>query len=117
MFYKTNPFIIDNSVEQEKYSGKLKYYFSVPIGCNDEANGYGAKWDRKIKHWYVPAGIDLKPFIEKRWKRLSNEEVTNAAKGNEEMDELRKSLNIDFPSPNDSHKQLSISEFKKSRGR
>jgi hypothetical protein len=33
------------------------------------------------------------------------------------MDELRKSLNMDFPPPNDHHKQLSISESNKSRGR
>ena len=77
----------------------------------------GAKWDRKIKYWYVPAGIDLKPFIEKGWKRLSNEEVTKAVKGNEDMDELRKSLNMDFLHPNDHHKQLSISESNKSWGR
>lgn len=93
-------------------------YFNVPFyQKKDEAKRLGAKWDRKIKHWYVPAGIDLKPFIEKGWQRLSNEEVTKAVKGSEEMDELRKSLNMDFSSPNDHHKQLSILKSKKNRGR
>ena len=54
-------------MDEEKQSGELKHYFSIPLGGCDEAKG-GAKWDRKIMYWYVPAGIDLKPFIEKGGK-------------------------------------------------
>lgn len=53
-------------MDEEKQSGELKHYFSIPLGGSDEAKG--AKLDRKIKYWYVPAGIDLKPFIEKGGK-------------------------------------------------
>ncbi len=55
-------------MDEEKQSGELKHYFSISLGCRDEAKRFGAKWDRKIKYWYVTAGIDLKPFIEKEGK-------------------------------------------------
>ena len=42
-------------------------YLVVPFYDKDEAKSLGAKWDRKIKHWYVPAGTDLNLF--NKWKR------------------------------------------------
>lgn len=51
-------------MDEEKQSGELKHYFSIPLGAVMKQRG-GAKWDRKIKYWYVPAGIDLNPFIAK----------------------------------------------------
>lgn len=42
-------------------------YLIVPFYDKDEAKSLGAKWDRKIKHWYVPAGTDLNLF--NKWKR------------------------------------------------
>ena len=42
-------------------------YLVVPFYDKDEAKSLGAKWDRKIKHWYVPAGTDLNLF--NKWTR------------------------------------------------
>lgn len=92
-------------------------YFNVPFYQKDEAKRLGAKWDRNIKHWYVPAGTDLKPFIERGWKRLSDQEVDELSQAKEEFNELRKSTKSDLSSRKDSHQELSITEPKKIRGR
>lgn len=92
--------------------------FESPIGVKyEEASNLGAKWDRKIKHWYVPVGTDLKPFIDRGWKRLCDQEVNEVAKARDEFNELRKSTKSDPLSRKDSHQELSITEPKKSRGR
>ena len=41
---------------------KSRTYIAVPFAEKDEAKGLGAKWDRKAKAWYVPAGIDAAAF-------------------------------------------------------
>lgn len=115
---KINKYRLEASSRFNCKSSSTEYtYFTIPFYDKDKAKCLGAKWDRKIKHWYVPAGTDLKPFIEKGWKRLSNEELAMATKECDEIGELKKSLNLDLASPRDSNQGLSINKRKKSRGR
>ena len=37
-------------------------YLAVPYDEKDDARALGAKWDRQMKAWYVPAGTDLEAF-------------------------------------------------------
>ena len=37
-------------------------YLAVPYDEKDDAKALGAKWDRRAKAWYVPAGTDLEFF-------------------------------------------------------
>lgn len=107
-----------SNISESNNNCSTDVYLNPPIGVKyEEARNLGAKWDRKIKHWYVPVGTDLKPFIERGWKRLSDQEVNELAKAKEEFNELRKSTKSDLSSRKDSHQKLSITEHKKSRGR
>lgn len=43
-------------------------YLNVPYEEKEEAKGLGAKWDARIKKWYVPAYDKLKPYAPfSRW--------------------------------------------------
>lgn len=120
-FIKTKTVVIDNSVynsrNESRERSEFKQYFSISLCDKDEAKRLGAKWDRKIKHWYAPEGTDLKPFIKKGWKRLSDEEIVAVTKAREETNELRRSLKSKLSSKKDSHQELSITKPKRSRGR
>lgn len=48
--------------EGQDQAGKDRTYISVPFREKNEAKALGAKWDIKLLSWYVPDGIDLKPF-------------------------------------------------------
>jgi len=37
-------------------------YLAVPYQEKDQVKQLGARWDRQIKAWYVPAGVDLEAF-------------------------------------------------------
>lgn len=37
-------------------------YLNVPFSEKDEAKSLGARWDKNVKKWYVPAGIPLDGF-------------------------------------------------------
>jgi len=37
-------------------------YLAVPYDEKDDAKQLGARWDRQVKAWYVPAGVDLEAF-------------------------------------------------------
>ena len=34
----------------------------VPFSEKDQAKALGAKWNAELKQWYVPQGVDAKPF-------------------------------------------------------
>ncbi|MES2580205.1 MAG: DUF5710 domain-containing protein [Pseudomonadota bacterium] len=34
----------------------------VPFSEKDQAKSLGAKWNAELKQWYVPQGVDAKPF-------------------------------------------------------
>ena len=42
-----------------------KFYINCPYEEKDLAKTLGAKWDSKVKSWYVPEGLDQNRF--KRW--------------------------------------------------
>lgn len=39
-----------------------RIYLAVPYEEKDDAKQLGARWDRQVKAWYVPAGVDLEAF-------------------------------------------------------
>ena len=40
-------------------------YLNCPFAEKDQAKALGARWDKNLKQWYVPADIALEPF--KKW--------------------------------------------------
>ena len=45
--------------------GTEPLYLNVPFAEKDEAKQLGAKWDRSQQQWFVPSGVDVRPF--ERW--------------------------------------------------
>lgn len=43
------------------------HYLNVPYREKDDAKSLGARWDRDVSSWYVPAGVDLAAFS--KWLR------------------------------------------------
>lgn len=41
---------------------KVKQYLKVPYAEKDKAKQLGAKWDNKIKAWFIPDGVEYLPF-------------------------------------------------------
>ena len=41
----------------------MKTYLDVPFAEKERASALGARWDMSRRHWYVPDGIDLVPFL------------------------------------------------------
>ena len=41
---------------------EIAQVLEVPFGDKDDAKALGARWDRALRAWYVPAGIELAPF-------------------------------------------------------
>jgi len=44
-----------------------RLFLAVPYAEKDQAKALGAKWDRRARSWYLPAGIDPEPFA--RWRQ------------------------------------------------
>jgi putative DNA primase/helicase len=58
---------------------RTRTLIAVPFTEKDEAKALGAKWDRRARSWYVPAGADLEPFA--KWRGVESipgEPVANA---------------------------------------
>lgn len=53
--------------EQQPNITLTDVYIEVPFYEKEEAKELGAKWDRSVKHWYVPQGVDLNLF--EKWKK------------------------------------------------
>lgn len=50
----------------------------VPFNEKDQAKALGARWNAEIKQWYVPQGVDSKPF--EKWITNTPIQVQNAVK-------------------------------------
>lgn len=37
-------------------------FLNVPFSQKDEAKALGAKWNAKVKRWYIPNGVDIEKF-------------------------------------------------------
>lgn len=40
----------------------MKTYINVPYSEKELAKGLGARWDKKVKSWYVPEGYSMNNF-------------------------------------------------------
>lgn len=65
---------LESVQKNENTDSKQKILLSVPFEEKDLAKELGAKFDRETKCWYVPEGMDLKPF--ERWKPTVQHEKT-----------------------------------------
>jgi hypothetical protein len=45
-------------------------YLNVPHAEKDAAKELGARWDAKLKKWFIPSGIDLVAFCD-FWHNLA----------------------------------------------
>lgn len=52
---------------------------TVPYAEKDEAKALGAKWDPDIRRWFVPKGVDDRPFG--RWMSESGTEQMSQRPG------------------------------------
>jgi hypothetical protein len=43
-------------------SSAINITLKVPFNEKDQAKALGARWNVESKHWYVPQGIDARPF-------------------------------------------------------
>jgi hypothetical protein len=50
-----------------------KTYLNVSYVEKDIAKKLGARWDPAAKKWYVPAGVDIVPFLRFMNVRLTRE--------------------------------------------
>ncbi len=44
--------------------GNERIILNVPFAEKDEAKNLGAWWDADIKKWFIPKGVDPKPFVQ-----------------------------------------------------
>ena len=60
-FDERKPYIVSES----KVVAKENYILEVPFSEKDKAKSLGARWNPKIKKWYVPKGQEISNF--KQW--------------------------------------------------
>jgi hypothetical protein len=52
-------------------------FLEVPFAEKDNAKRLGAKWDKDMRKWYIPHGLDIKLF--KRWWPEALKQEANAS--------------------------------------
>lgn len=57
--------LLDARRDVTQFAETGRVYINCPFSEKDRAKGLGAKWDAGQKLWYIPAGVDPKPF--KAW--------------------------------------------------
>jgi len=53
----------DNITNQRLNSTQTTQLLNVPYSEKDEAKKLGAKWNPRVKKWFVPAGVNTRPFL------------------------------------------------------
>lgn len=91
---KQQPLYILNK-EEMQISDKV-IYFNVPHEERGQARELGAKWNINAHCWYVPHGINVKPFDEKGWQRVNPKDIDNSIQEKSERDSFRSMFNTDF---------------------
>lgn len=88
--------------------------FSSPLNTEyTEAKSLGAKWDRELECWRVSSDLNVRPFLDKGWRRLSDEDVEKIRKEKQERDALRKELKVEKDNQNKIFQSNSIDSAKK----
>lgn len=112
-FHQLNNSLLENKSIK---SSEEKSYFFIPSKDKEDAEKLGAKWDRSVKYWYVPQGIDLTPF-DKRWKRIDESTIELAKNEKQERDKLRKELKVEKDNQNQKITQSNSIDSAKKKGR
>lgn len=63
--------------------GQEKHWLAVPYVEKEEAKGLGARWDREVRSWYVPEGVDIALF--EKWNKASTEKAPTLQTPEEEF--------------------------------
>ncbi|MFT4718419.1 MAG: hypothetical protein ACI9IL_000750 [Rickettsiales bacterium] len=63
-------FLLKIFKKNSKSEGKIELaeqdiFLDVSFSQKDEAKSFGARWNPKIKKWFIPAGINKSPL--KKW--------------------------------------------------
>lgn len=89
-------------------------FFSSPLNTEyTEAKSLGAKWDRELGCWRVSSDLNVRPFLDKGWIRLSDEDIEKIRKEKQERDALRKELKVEKDTQNKITQSNSIDSAKK----
>ena len=60
-------------------TSKHPTYLNCPFAEKAECKSLGGRWDKDRKKWYVPAGMEIDPFL--KW--LPSQQVEGGRKSNE----------------------------------
>lgn len=91
-------------------------YFNVPHEEREQAKALGAKWNINAHCWYVPKGINVKPFDEKGWQRVNPKDIEKSIQEKKERDSFRSMLNSESKEKVIERKQ-EVQSVKKGRSR
>lgn len=91
-------------------------YFNVPHEEREQARALGAKWNINAHCWYVPKGINVKPFDEKGWQRVNPKDIEKSIQEKKERDSFRSMLNSESKEKVIERKQ-EVHSVKKGRSR
>lgn len=111
---KQQPLYILNK-EEMQISDKV-IYFNVPHEERKQARELGAKWNINAHLWYVPQGINVKPFDEKGWQRVNSKDIDNSIQEKSERDSFRSMFNSESKEKVIERKQ-EVQSVKKGRSR
>jgi hypothetical protein len=111
---KQQPLYILNK-EEMQISDKV-IYFNVPHEEREQAKALGAKWNINAHCWYVPKGINVKPFDEKGWQRVNPKDIEKSIQEKKERDSFRSMLNSESKEKVIERKQ-EVQSVKKGRSR
>ena len=53
-----------------------RLYIECPFEEKDECKALGARWDPKARKWFIPEGLDVKPFQQWYPKDISTQKKT-----------------------------------------
>ena len=111
---KQQPLYILNK-EEMQISDKV-IYFDVPYEERKQARELGAKWNINAHLWYVPQGINVKPFDEKGWQRVNPKNIDKSIQEKNERDSFRSMFNSESKEKVIERKQ-EVQSVKKGRSR
>jgi hypothetical protein len=52
---------------------RYRGYLNVPFAEKDQAKELGARWDPRVRKWYIPENSDLDPYAFAKWHAISEE--------------------------------------------
>ncbi len=67
-----------SQAHQPASNAKAQLYLNVPFAEKDKVKALGGRWDSGTKKWYVPHGVDIRPF--EAWCSTSSQDAATLEK-------------------------------------